>query len=264
MNRLHKKVIWLGVLAAIMLVAQGCASKKYVRQQVSPVDQRVVALDQKVDDQGRTIYSLESKVDQNISRMDETIGANTERADEANRRAMEANDAAAEAYGVANEGRTRVAKLERQFEQVHDYRLLTTGTVLFGFDKSELDDDAKASIGNLMRNIEGYPNFVIEVQGFTDKTGNAKYNLNLSESRADSVVRYLNTTYDVPLRSIHKLGVGSADPTADNSTREGRKLNRRVEIRVFAPATGETEAMPTTTSRAGTIWPTAYEAEREY
>jgi outer membrane protein OmpA-like peptidoglycan-associated protein len=82
--------------------------------------------------------------------------------------------------------------------------------------------------------IQGQKNYVLEIQGFTDATGPTTHNLELSRKRADSVVRYLTVQHNVPLRKINVLGVGEEDATADNKSREGRKMARRVEIKVFA------------------------------
>ena len=77
--------------------------------------------------------------------------------------------------------------------------------------------------------------YVVEVQGFTDRTGSKLYNLQLSERRADAVVRYLTAEKNVPLVRIHRIGYGIDKPTAPNNTRKGRKENRRVEVRVLTP-----------------------------
>jgi OmpA-OmpF porin, OOP family len=73
------------------------------------------------------------------------------------------------------------------------------------------------------------------VQGFTDKTGSAVSNEQLSQARAASVARYLVNEHKIPVRSITTLGSGYALPVADDKTRDGRKQNRRVEIRLFVP-----------------------------
>ena len=82
-------------------------------------------------------------------------------------------------------------------------------------------------------------NIAIEVEGFTDSTGPKQYNLELSQRRADSVVRYLTENDHVPLVRIHVIGLGEDEPAADNQTLDGRKQNRRVQIRIMAPDLGE-------------------------
>ncbi len=79
---------------------------------------------------------------------------------------------------------------------------------------------------------------MIEVQGFTDKTGPASFNETLSQERADAVARYLANEHKIPVRSISTLGSGYALPVADDKTRDGRKQNRRVEVRLYVPEAG--------------------------
>ena len=79
---------------------------------------------------------------------------------------------------------------------------------------------------------------MVEVQGFTDKSGTAAINERLSQDRAESAARYLVNEKKIPLRSINLLGSGYAEPVGDDATREGRKMNRRVEVRLFVPEAG--------------------------
>jgi OOP family OmpA-OmpF porin len=78
---------------------------------------------------------------------------------------------------------------------------------------------------------------VIEIQGFTDKTGPAAFNETLSERRAEAVARYLAVEYKIPVRNLTMLGEGYAQPVADDKTRDGRKQNRRVEVKLWIPET---------------------------
>jgi len=106
--------------------------------------------------------------------------------------------------------------------------------VLFGFERSQLDETAQAALDEVAGKLGPHKRYVIEVRGFTDKSGNRDYNLALSERRANAVVRYLTTRHNVPLYRIQKLGLGNDAPVADNKTRDGREKNRRVEVKVYA------------------------------
>ncbi len=241
-----KPVVILGAVLAVGVFTQGCATKKYVNQTVSPVDQRVTDVARQTDAHGKAIEDLDSKVDTSVNRLDENIRTAQRIAEDATRMAQGAGDTANTAWGATQENQRTISTLENRLGNVHQFQLHTTESVQFAVNKHELDDEAKARLNELMAKVKSTPIFVIEVQGFTDRTGPRAYNLSLSEKRAEAVVRYLTTTYDVPLRNIHKLGVGSEDPVADNSTREGRQQNRRVEVRVFVP---EIATVPAISSR---------------
>jgi outer membrane protein OmpA-like peptidoglycan-associated protein len=80
-------------------------------------------------------------------------------------------------------------------------------------------------------NEKGY---VVEVAGFADRTGTANRNQTLSEQRADAVIRYLEQQGNIPIhRILAPAGMGTTHEAADNSTSAGRKLNRRVEVKVL-------------------------------
>ena len=73
---------------------------------------------------------------------------------------------------------------------------------------------------------------MIEVQGYTDNTGDEQYNIGLSQRRAEAVERYL-VSKNIPLFRVSIVGLGKDKPVADNKTRDGRAQNRRVEVRVL-------------------------------
>jgi outer membrane protein OmpA-like peptidoglycan-associated protein len=80
--------------------------------------------------------------------------------------------------------------------------------------------------------------YIVEVQGFTDSTGASAANVELSRRRAAAVVRYLTLDGKLPLYRVNTIGYGKASPAADNKTRDGRKQNRRVEVKLYTPDLG--------------------------
>jgi outer membrane protein OmpA-like peptidoglycan-associated protein len=98
--------------------------------------------------------------------------------------------------------------------------------VLLPESKTKLDDIATKAL-----NAKGY---VLEVSGYTDTTGSVQLNRVLSQRRADAVIRYLVENHNIPLRRIvTPYGYGESHPVADNTSREGREQNRRVEIKLL-------------------------------
>jgi outer membrane protein OmpA-like peptidoglycan-associated protein len=243
--------------ASLVLIGSGCATKKHVRQVVSPVEARVGGVEKKTADHASAIGELEnnvSRVDERAIDADKKAAAAGQAADKANQAADRAGQAAQQAglradqaNQLAESTRSRLGTLT---ENLDNYKLVSTENILFGLNRHELTKEAKEQLDAAVQKIQGSKNYVLEIQGFTDKTGTANTNLALSQRRADSVVRYLTVQHNVPLRKISVLGIGEDDPNADNKTREGRKQARRVEIKVFALDLGGTASASTGTAAA--------------
>jgi outer membrane protein OmpA-like peptidoglycan-associated protein len=132
-----------------------------------------------------------------------------------------------------------------------DYTTQTTTAVNFKVNSAVLTDDAKAKLDELATAATNTKGYVIEIAGFTDSTGGLQKNRLLSQRRADSVIRYLVENHSIPLRRIiTPYGYGKTNPIADNSTREGREQNRRVEIKLLVNK-GLLQPAPTMKSSSG-------------
>jgi photosynthetic reaction center M subunit len=118
--------------------------------------------------------------------------------------------------------------------------LFIMSAVYFDTGKDGLRTESDAEVANLAALFTKYPQLKIEVQGHTDNVGDATANLTLSQSRADRVRTILTTKYGIAADRIKARGFGQTKPTASNTTPEGRRQNRRVEIasegRVVLPA----------------------------
>ena len=116
-----------------------------------------------------------------------------------------------------------------------------SSNVLFGFDQSNLSNDARTSLDKLVTVLNTYPDTDIEIQGHTDSKGSDAYNQALSERRARTVSDYLNTR-GINSRRESINGFGESAPKYDNSTAEGRDENRRVEFLISANENMKAEA----------------------
>jgi outer membrane protein OmpA-like peptidoglycan-associated protein len=116
-----------------------------------------------------------------------------------------------------------------------------SSAVLFGFNKSDISNDAKVSLDKLVTVLNTYPDTNIEIQGHTDSKGTDAYNQTLSEKRASAVYTYLGTKQIAPSRMTTK-GFGESVPKYDNETDEGRAQNRRVEFLISANEKMKAEA----------------------
>jgi outer membrane protein OmpA-like peptidoglycan-associated protein len=110
------------------------------------------------------------------------------------------------------------------------YVALPSG-ILFDVDKKEIKPTARDSIAQAAEVLVKYPDTYITVEGHTDSTGTSEYNQKLSESRADAV-REMLMRDGVPASRLSIKGYGESAPIADNSTPDGRQLNRRVQLEI--------------------------------
>ena len=235
------------------LVGTGCvATHKYVAKTISPVESRVTGTEQKNTDQDKQLSDHAKDIEgisTDLSRTKERVtdadakavaaGQSAqragERADNAQRSADGAQSAADGARNTAERGLRRSDVIEKNMEAMNKFQVAKSVTVLFPLNQAKLNDDAKAELDDLAKMTDGKDRFIIEVQGFTDKTGSALTNEQLSQARAAAVARYLANEHKIPVRTINTLGSGYALPVADDKTREGRKQNRRVEVRLYVP-----------------------------
>ena len=234
----------------MMAVAlSGCvATRKHVKSVSDPLDRRIGGLEAK-----------SREVDTTLATHEKGITAADERAKGADQRAMEAGNAAkqnserigqvsqqteaaarsaTEAKQTADQGVAKATAVDQRLGalvgNLDNYKLATTQSVLFPFSKSSLSPEATKQLDEAASEAMKHSRYVIEVQGFTDKSGSVDTNLVLSRQRADEVVRYLTMQHKIPLYRIYQLGAGEASPVGDDKTREGRKQNRRVEVKVYS------------------------------
>lgn len=197
-------VLLLSVM--VVLVATGCATKKYVTTEVAGLE---AAGSQRMD-------GIESQVEANQSRLDEQeqdMGEISQTAQEALERAIAAG---------------KLAEGTFLFETI-----FSDDKVRFGFDEAKLSDTAQQALDIFVEDLKSRDESVyIEIQGHTDSTGSEAYNLMLGQKRAEAVRRYLNQQ-GIPLARMSVISYGMSAPIADNSTSDGRAINRRVTIVVL-------------------------------
>lgn len=102
-------------------------------------------------------------------------------------------------------------------------------TILFDAGSSELSASAQSSLKSLATSLQNNPKVTVLITGHTDSLGTPGYNMELSVKRAESVKNYLAAAGISDKRMVTR-GKGATENKADNSTREGREKNRRVEV----------------------------------
>jgi len=159
-------------------------------------------------------------------------------ADETSRGAMSKSDQNAKDLGdLRGDLRTVVANID-------DYKPVNTAVVHFGVNKDSLTKDEKAKLDDVASQIGSLQRYFITVEGFTDQTGGASYNDQLSRERANQVISYLVGSHDVPVYRIHMVGLGKQKLIDEGKGRKAREESRRVEVTVYS-------AMPLSASATG-------------
>lgn len=127
-----------------------------------------------------------------------------------------------------------VADTNKRISSLDQYDVVKTVTILFAVNSAKLSKAAMAQLDELASKAPGAKNYTVEVQGFTDETGDFDKNLALSQKRANAVVKYLAVKHNIPLRRMTvPMGYGETKPAGDEKTAAGREKSRRVEVRVL-------------------------------
>jgi len=149
-------------------------------------------------------------------------------------KAKQTDQQVASADASASKANQGVNTLGGRVNALDDYETKGTTTVYFAIKSTKLTEKAKQELNALVESTKDAKAYMIEVAGFADSTGNAEMNQELSQKRAQAVVQYLQEQGNVPLRRIlAPAGLGTSHSAADNTTKQGRQQNRRVEVRVL-------------------------------
>jgi len=126
------------------------------------------------------------------------------------------------------------ADMSKKFGQLSDYDVKGEVTVYFEVGSAAVSDDAKQQLKQLADSAIQLKGYMVQVAGYTDSSGNAAYNQELSDKRAEAVVNYLQQECKVPLyRVLAPEGMGESNPAGSNESQQGKKENRRVEVKVL-------------------------------
>lgn len=160
---------------------------------------------------------------------------------QAQRQAQDAQAAAQDANAAATQARSQLESAQQQLsalqaQQTERGMVLTLSDVLFDTNEATLKPGAAARLDRLGSFLQANPRTHIIIEGYTDSTGSAAYNEQLSERRAAAVADQLQTR-GVARDRVQVIGRGKEYPVATNATSAGRQQNRRVEI-IFSDTSG--------------------------
>jgi len=242
-ENLMKRVPVIGVLVlAGLALTVGCATKKEVTRETTPMTNKINELDDLTAQTTRNIRSLDSRTQQDIQGVKSKAGEADQHALAAGQQADQAQQLAANALNGTNALAERVANFD-------NYTPLTEVAVHFAFNKADLTRQDKQQLDQLAQQIPNAKGYIVQIEGNTDSVGDAQYNYQLSQRRASSVTQYLAHKYNVPPHKIYVIGLGKDRPESKNATAQGRAENRRVDVRLMSNMTGETQPSNTAASR---------------
>jgi peptidoglycan-associated lipoprotein len=209
-----RKVMVPLLAAGIGLAGAACAKKSYVQREVSEVNKKVEAVSAEVEKTQQRVQQAEVR----IEAVDKSAQAGI-----------------TEAKGSAQEAMTKAADAEKAAKGKLIYTVtLSNDKVRFPLNKAEVSPEAKAMIDEAVAPlVKENRGVYFEIEGHTDSTGEASYNLKLGEERAMAVRDYIAKTHGIALSRLNVISYGEEKPVADNKTRDGRAQNRRVVIRIL-------------------------------
>ena len=198
-----------------------------VETRANPLEERATAAEGRLSEVEQNAQKLSGQLDE--------LAAVSNAARGGAKAAQETADSAVAGVNATNE---RISALD-------DYTPQEAAAVNFRTGSAVLLPDAKTKLDEIATKALNAKAYVVEVTGHADATGNANFNRQLSQRRADAVIRYLVEQHKIPLRRIiTPYGFGATEPVADNKTREGREQNRRVEVKILVNK-GLTQPGPT-------------------
>ncbi len=196
------------------------ARKSYVKRQSEPIRDRVNELDELTSANTKAIKDTDARAQAGIKLA-------SDKADEANQHAVDAGNKATQAQQSAQQVTTRVQNVENVVSNIDQYKASNQTEIRFRPGESMLSKNAKDALDQMADSVKGQHGYIFEVQGYS--SGRGQTAIANSQKMADSVVRYLVLSHDIPIYRIYLVGMGNA-PTADEATKTRHTIGGRVEV----------------------------------
>lgn len=226
------RITLVAVLAAVSLLSNiGCATKKYVRNQITPINNKIGELDEITAKNTKDIKDVDGKAQQGI-----------QDATQADQKAVAAGQSADQANQKAAHVATGLNGLQGTVENLDNFKPVTSTSVQFRTSSSTLTKDDQQMLDEFAQKITMEKHYIVQVEGHTDDTGSALYNAELSRRRADAVILYLASKHNIPTFRIYTIGLGEHKPVAENNSSAGRAKNRRVDVQLLTNSLESTSA----------------------
>jgi outer membrane protein OmpA-like peptidoglycan-associated protein len=218
------------MVAGVAAVFPSCASRGFVRTRVGEVNGKVANLTQAVEEtQERT-----KRAEGAIADVEQKTKAAQGTADGAQAAAKTAGEDARAAGAKASDAGVKADVLDKASKRVVYTVTLSDEEGQFKFGKSDVPDEVKAKIDELVNHLKADPNGAyLEIEGHTDSVGATGVNDRIGLERAEAVKRYISEQHQIPLHKMSVVSYGKTKPVASNRTSVGRAQNRRIVIRVL-------------------------------
>lgn len=232
MKRAMALIIVCGVSAALV---SGCATKKFVREQVGATESRI---GQRVDTQETELRQTAERTGANaqgLEQANQRLQGVDSRVEGVDSRVTEVSALAKQAQLDATAAGDAVRETDRRFASRNKLMTLETKSVYFDFGKAHVRDQTMAELEDVAKALKADPNAVVELHGFADSRGSDVYNYRLTRDRVDAVTRYL-VQQGIELRRIYAVGMGKApQESGAKADRDALSKSRRVDIVLLAP-----------------------------
>jgi len=228
---MKKTLFVVSCFAVTLAVAPACATKKFVRTEVSQVNEKVTTLGKSLEETQERVRVAEGR----ITEVDGKAAQAGQAAQVADKNAAVAQQTGTQAMEVGKQATAKVEAVEASVKKLIFETVLTDDQAKFRSGIAKLSDEAKAALDAMVAQVKSQKSAIwVEIEGHTDNTGDAAYNERLGLERAEAVKRYLYEQHQVPLHKMNAISFGEEKPVQDNKTRENRSQNRRVVIKVLA------------------------------
>ena len=192
-----QRLSFLLLVCASILVVSGCATKKFVRNQVKTSSDTLTA---RIETNEGQIKEVQDDADKKVAGVD-----------------------------------TKVSALDTRTSD--QFNTSDQKSVQFKLNSATLDPQYTDMLDEIANTLMQNPDAIVVLEGRTDSTGAKDYNVKLGERRIEAVRRYLAVEKGVPVYRIHDISFGAEKPIAENTTRDGREKNRAVMMTVMVPKT---------------------------
>ncbi|SYZ73396.1 putative Outer membrane protein, OmpA/MotB family [Candidatus Zixiibacteriota bacterium] len=194
-----KKLAFAALVAVLLLIA-GCASKGYVDKQIADMQTKVQA----------DVSSAKAQSDANAVEIQKIQAATDELS-------------------------KKTDKALNQAKGFENYQVIWEGTVNYAFDSYDLNQVATDNLEALGQKMIDVKQSILEIAGYTDRTGPASYNFELGIKRAEAVKTHMTDKFGIPLYRMYTVSYGKTKPVAMPDEANANAKNRRVVLKLWGP-----------------------------